>query len=92
MDRGTKDDFIAYIERIKSEGDAQFKRERERQTIEPGDELADVLRPLTDKEIASHRVCEFEGTIGHYGCGVCPHGLAYIECEPCFRARCEAPR
>lgn len=69
-------------------------KNRERQTIEPGDvgDVGPLLRPLTDKEIASHRVCEFEGTIGHYGCGVCPHGLAYIECEPCFRARCEAPR
>lgn len=67
-------------------------KDRERQTIEPGDvgKLADALRPLTDKEVAAHRVCEFEGTIGHYGCGVCEHGLAYVECEPCLRARFEA--
>lgn len=75
-------------------------KDRERQTIEPGDvgDVGDVvaqaigraLRPLTDKEVAAHRVCELEGTIGHAGCGVCEHGLVYVECEPCFRKRIES--
>lgn len=52
--------------------------------------IASRLRPLTHREVAAHRVCEFEGAIGHYGCGVCEHGLAYVECEPCFRKRIES--
>jgi hypothetical protein len=44
------------------------------------------------REEGERRSCELAGQFGHWGCGVCSHGLLYEQCEPCMRARVASHR
>jgi len=45
-------------------------------------------REPTDDDIERAN-CDKAGQIGHYGCGICKHGLPTWQCHECWVAACK---